>query len=68
MPAGVGHRELTLRTPGGSFGFPDRNADVGYAYVTSQMGTALTGGPRDVALRDALYAAMPASSDALEND
>jgi hypothetical protein len=28
---------------------------VGYAYVTSQMGTTLTGDPRDVALREALY-------------
>ena len=31
---------------------------IGYAYVTSQMGTALTGDPRDVALRDALYSAL----------
>jgi hypothetical protein len=28
------------------------------AYVTSQMGTALTGDPRDVALRRALDAAI----------
>jgi CubicO group peptidase (beta-lactamase class C family) len=40
---------------GGSLGFADPAAGVGYAYVTSQMGTALTGDPRDVALRDALY-------------
>ena len=40
---------------GGSFGFADPAAGVGYAYVTSQMGTSLTGDPRDVALRDALY-------------
>jgi CubicO group peptidase (beta-lactamase class C family) len=46
---------------GGSLGFADPTAGVGYAYVTSQMGTALTGDPRDVALRDALYAAIPAS-------
>ena len=43
---------------GGSLGFADPTAGVGYAYVTSQMGTALTGDPRDVALRDALYAAL----------
>jgi CubicO group peptidase (beta-lactamase class C family) len=49
---------------GGSLGFADPIAGVGYAYVTSQMGTALTGDPRDVALRDALYSAMPASSGA----
>ena len=46
---------------GGSLGFADPNAGVGYAYVTSQMGTSLTGDPRDVALRDALYSALPAS-------
>jgi len=40
---------------GGSLGFADPAAGVGYAYVTSQMGTSLTGDPRDVALRDALY-------------
>jgi CubicO group peptidase (beta-lactamase class C family) len=49
---------------GGSLGFADPANGVGYGYVTSQMGTALTGDPRDVALRDALYAALPASSGA----
>ena len=43
---------------GGSLGFADPDAGIGYAYVTSQMGTSLTGDPRDVALRDALYAAL----------
>jgi CubicO group peptidase (beta-lactamase class C family) len=43
---------------GGSLGFADPTARIGYAYVTSQAGTALTGDPRDVALRDALYAAV----------
>jgi CubicO group peptidase (beta-lactamase class C family) len=47
---------------GGSLGFADPTMAVGYAYVTSQMGTRLTGDPRDVALREALYAAIPASS------
>ena len=46
---------------GGSIGFADPAAGIGYAYVTSQMGTALTGDPRDVALRDALYAAVAAT-------
>ena len=40
---------------GGSLGFADPKAGVGYAYVTSQMGTSLTGDPRDLALRNALY-------------
>jgi hypothetical protein len=34
---------------------------VGYAYVTSRMGTRLTGDPRDVALRDALWYALRVS-------
>jgi CubicO group peptidase (beta-lactamase class C family) len=43
---------------GGSLGFADPAAGVGYAYVTSKMGTSLTGDPRDVALRKALYSAI----------
>jgi hypothetical protein len=52
---------------GGSLGFADPRTGVGYAYVTSQMGTRLTGDPRDVALRDALYPAIPPSSRAVGN-
>jgi CubicO group peptidase (beta-lactamase class C family) len=40
---------------GGSLGFADPEAGIGYAYVTSQMGTSLTGDPRDLALRNAVY-------------
>jgi len=43
---------------GGSIGFADPGAGIGYAYVTSQMGTHLTGDPRDVALREALNFAI----------
>jgi CubicO group peptidase (beta-lactamase class C family) len=43
---------------GGSLGFADPSIGLGYGYVTSQMGTRLTGDPRDVALRDALYSAI----------
>jgi CubicO group peptidase (beta-lactamase class C family) len=43
---------------GGSLGFADPKAGIGYGYVTSQMGTALTGDPRDVALRNAVYSAI----------
>jgi CubicO group peptidase (beta-lactamase class C family) len=46
---------------GGSFGFADPSAGVGYAYVTSQMGTKLTGDPRDTVLRDALYSVLNSS-------
>jgi CubicO group peptidase (beta-lactamase class C family) len=49
---------------GGSLGFADPTYGVGYAYVTSRMGTHLTGDPRDVALRDALYSAIGASGAA----
>jgi CubicO group peptidase (beta-lactamase class C family) len=43
---------------GGAMGFADPETGIGYAYVTSQMGTTLTGDPRDVALRAALHAAL----------
>ena len=39
---------------GGSLGFADPTTGIGYAYITNQMGTSLTGDPRDVALREAL--------------
>ncbi len=42
---------------GGAMGFADPEEQIGYAYVTSKMGTRLSGDPRDVALREALYAA-----------
>jgi CubicO group peptidase (beta-lactamase class C family) len=51
---------------GGSLGFADPKAGVGYAYVTSQSGTRLTGDPRDVALRDALYSAIPPLAEMAE--
>ena len=43
---------------GGALGYADPIAGVGYGYVTSQMGTSLTGDPRDVALRGAFDAAL----------
>jgi CubicO group peptidase (beta-lactamase class C family) len=52
---------------GGSLGFADPAAGVGYAYVTSQMGTRITGDPRDLALRDALYSAISDSSGAMRS-
>ncbi len=41
---------------GGALGFADPVAGIGYGYVTSRMGMVFDGDPRDVALRDALYA------------
>jgi CubicO group peptidase (beta-lactamase class C family) len=46
---------------GGSLGFADPASGIGYGYVTSQMGTTLTGDPRDVALREAVDAALQIS-------
>jgi CubicO group peptidase (beta-lactamase class C family) len=39
---------------GGSFGFADPQAEIGYGYVLNGMGTSLTD-PRDLALRTAMY-------------
>ena len=56
-----GPRSFGSPGTGGALGFADPDAGVGYAYVTSQMGTTFTGDMRDVALRDALYAALQRS-------
>ena len=57
---------LSFGSPGagGALGFADPAAGIGYAYVTNRMGTRLTGDPRDVALRSALYAAIGAPTGA----
>ena len=47
---------------GGSLGFADPTVGIGYAYVTSQMGTAITGDPRDLALRNALYSIVASTT------
>lgn len=46
---------------GGSLGFADPHAQIGYAYVPNRKGVSLTGDPRDLAIRDALYSATPAA-------
>jgi len=53
-----GARSFGSPGAGGSLGFADPDTAIGYGYVTSQMGSSLTGDPRDVALRDALDEAM----------
>jgi CubicO group peptidase (beta-lactamase class C family) len=57
-----GPRSFGSPGAGGSLGFADPDAGIGYGYVTSQMGTALTGDPRDVALREALESALHVSA------
>lgn len=47
---------------GGSMGFADPESRIGYAYVPNRKGAALTGDPRDVAIRKALYSAMPVAA------
>ena len=54
-----GPRSFGAPGAGGAMGFADPDAGIGYAYMTSRMGTSLSGDPRDIALRDALYAALP---------
>jgi CubicO group peptidase (beta-lactamase class C family) len=53
-----GPRSFGSPGAGGAMGFADPEVGIGYAYVTGQMGTTLTGDPRDVALSEALYATV----------
>jgi hypothetical protein len=50
---------------GGAFGFADPALGDGCACVTNRMGTRLSGDPRDVALRDALYSSLAPRSGTL---
>ncbi len=45
---------------GGSLGFADPQTGIGYAYVTNRIGTKITGDPRELALRDAMFASVHA--------
>ena len=47
---------------GGSLGFADPHAQIGYGYVPNRKGVTFTGDPRDVAIRHALYSATPAAA------
>ena len=53
-----GPRSFGSPGTGGAMGLADPDAGIGYGYVTSRMGIVFTGDPRDVALRDALDAAL----------
>jgi CubicO group peptidase (beta-lactamase class C family) len=46
---------------GGSLGFADPQAQIGYGYIPNRKGVTMGGDPRDVAIRDALYSATPAA-------
>lgn len=46
---------------GGSLGFADPEAQIGYGYIPNRKSTTMGGDPRDVALRRALFSATPAA-------
>lgn len=46
---------------GGSLGFADPQAKIGYGYIPNRKGVTMEGDPRDVAIRDALYSRTPAT-------
>jgi len=51
---------------GGSFGFADPKAEIGYGYVLNGMGTYITD-PRDIALRKAMYRSIGETEPFNEN-
>lgn len=46
---------------GGSLGFADPQAQIGYGYIPNRKSVALGGDPRDVAIRNAMYSSTPAA-------
>ncbi len=52
---GSSPRSFGMNGAGGSFGFADPDAQVGFAYVMNNMGIYLYDDPREKPLRDALY-------------
>jgi CubicO group peptidase (beta-lactamase class C family) len=66
---GAGPRAFGFPGAGGSFGFADPDARLGYAYVMNKLDFWLVNDPREKALRDAVYRALarlPASATTSE--
>jgi CubicO group peptidase (beta-lactamase class C family) len=55
---GSSQRAFGAPGAGGSFGFADPDAHVGFAYVMNKLDFYLTNDPREKALRDAVYGAI----------
>ncbi len=55
---GASRRAFGAPGSGGSFGFADPDAGVGYGYVMNRLGWSLGDDPREVALRRATYACL----------
>lgn len=58
LPFGSSEKAYGHTGTGGSFGFADPDAGLGYAYVMNSAGYAVPTDPRELALRDALYACL----------
>jgi CubicO group peptidase (beta-lactamase class C family) len=58
FPYGSSSKTFGHHGAGGSVGFADPDAQIGYAYVTNKMGFHMFDDPREKALREACYRAL----------
>ncbi len=65
FPVSLSEKAFGAMGAGGSIGFADPDAEIGYAYVTNKMGWYLYNDPREKALRDACYRCLR-KMDAIE--